>query len=58
MEEMEQRATDLTRVKLRDPRVDAALETGYQKVEQQIENALDQLSTHGSSSPKHQESSE
>ena len=56
--EMDLRATELTRAKIADPRVDAALEATFAKVEREMETALSNLSTDGSLLPSVPESSE
>jgi hypothetical protein len=47
--EMDLRATELTKAKMSDPRVDAALEKVFAKVEGEMETALNSLSTDGNS---------
>jgi hypothetical protein len=54
--EMDLKASELTRAKLADPRIDEALEKTYQRVEQEMETALNNLSTAGNSSPNALES--
>ena len=56
LSEMDLRATELTKAKLGDPRVDAALEETFAKVEREMETAINSLSTNGSSSPSVPES--
>lgn len=47
--EMDLRAAELTKAKMADPRVDAALEKSFTKVEAEMETALNSLSTDGNS---------
>jgi hypothetical protein len=47
--EMDLRAAELTKAKMADPRVDAALEKSFAKVEAEMETALNSLSTDGNS---------
>lgn len=54
--EMDLKSAELTRAKLADPRIDEALEKTYQRVEAEMEMALESLSTAGSSSPNALES--
>jgi len=54
--ELESKATDMTKEKLEDQRIDTALEAGFSKVEAQMEEALENLSMDGDSSQSQQES--